>query len=72
MMVKHGLAGQTHGATSRIKLAFNPQGMRDGEDNHCVTIHEFVHMIDFVTDPFVHLHFDSSSVLREYEGIFKL
>ncbi len=45
------------------------RGMRDGEDNHCVTIHEFAHMIDFRTHSSASIpHFDSSSVLREYEA----
>ena len=41
--------------------------MQDGEDNHCTTIHEFAHMIDFRTVlPDSIPHFDSTSALKEY------
>ena len=48
------------------------RGMQDGEDNHCTTIHEFVHMIDYRDRSFESVpHFDSSSALREYRAFLK-
>ena len=46
--------------------------MQDGEDNHCTTIHEFVHMIDYRERSFESVpHFDSSSAMREYRAFLK-
>ena len=48
------------------------RGMQDGEDNHCTTIHEFVHMIDYRERSFESVpHFDSSSAIREYRAFLK-
>ena len=48
------------------------RGMQDGEDNHCTTIHEFVHMIDYRERSFESVpHFDSSSAMREYRAFLK-
>ena len=48
------------------------RGMQDGEDNHCTTIHEFVHMIDYRDRSFESVpHFDSSSAIREYRAFLK-
>ncbi len=48
------------------------RGMQDGEDNYCVTIHEFVHMIDYRDRSFESVpHFDSSSAIREYRAFLK-
>ena len=48
------------------------RGMQDGEDNHCTTIHEFVHMIDYRERSFESVpHFDSSSAMKEYRAFLK-
>ena len=48
------------------------RGMQDGEDNHCTTIHKFVHMIDYRERSFESVpHFDSSSAMREYRAFLK-
>jgi antitoxin component YwqK of YwqJK toxin-antitoxin module len=48
------------------------RGMQDGEDNHCTTIHEFAHMIDFRTTATDSIpHFDSTSALKEYQAFLE-
>ena len=48
------------------------RGMQDGEDNHCTTIHEFAHMIDFRTTATDSIpHFDSTSALKEYRAFLE-
>ncbi|MBR89883.1 MAG: hypothetical protein CMO66_01230 [Verrucomicrobiales bacterium] len=48
------------------------QGMEDGEDNYCVTLHEFAHMIDYRDRTFESVpHFDCSAARREYEAFLK-
>ena len=48
------------------------RGMQDGEDNHCTTIHEFAHMIDFRTTATDSIpHFDSISALKEYRAFLE-
>jgi len=47
-------------------------GMQDGEDNHCTTIHEFAHMIDFRTTATDSIpYFDSTSALKEYQAFLE-
>lgn len=47
-------------------------GMEDGEDNRDVTIHEFVHMIDYRDKSFESVpHFDCTAAKKEYEAFLE-